>query len=138
MTLRGDSPQAALSDAAEGDVPPLATLEQSTAALQLLLSGFDGAAERDDGVPAANERPGVRSMEAARTLFAAIRHKHAPTAAHSWRVALGSSSWGLAAGLQDAVRGDLEIAALLHDVGKLARPIVCCCSPAPWQATTQN
>ncbi len=31
----------------------------------------------------------------ASSLFAAIRHKHAPTAAHSLRVALGCSSWAL-------------------------------------------
>ena len=34
----------------------------------------------------------------ASSLYAAIRHKHAPTAAHSLRVALGCSSWAFARG----------------------------------------
>jgi diguanylate cyclase (GGDEF)-like protein/PAS domain S-box-containing protein len=58
----------------------------------------------------------------ASSLFAAIRHKHAPTAAHSLRVALGCSTWGLAFGLDGQERDELEVAALLHDIGKIGAP----------------
>src|SRR5689334_11263712 len=58
----------------------------------------------------------------ASSLFAAIRHKHAPTAAHSLRVALGCSTWALAFGLDAQQRDELEVAALLHDIGKIGAP----------------
>ncbi len=122
MTLRGHSPQADPSGLSTDGTVPLAMLEKSTAALQLLLQGFDGTAGRAERSPSSCEQHPVRAVEAARTLFLAIRHKHAPTAAHSLRVALGSSAWGLAAGLHGAARRDLEIAALLHDIGKLGAP----------------
>lgn len=55
-------------------------------------------------------------------LLAALRAKDAPTAAHSLRVALGVSSWSLAAGMKDEDRDRLEVAALLHDIGKIGVP----------------
>lgn len=55
-------------------------------------------------------------------LFVALRSKYAPTAAHSLRVALGCSTWALAMGIPQEQRDDLEIAALLHDVGKIGVP----------------
>jgi diguanylate cyclase (GGDEF)-like protein/PAS domain S-box-containing protein len=58
----------------------------------------------------------------ASSLFAALRAKHAPTAAHSVRVALSCSAWGASLGLSDADRDELEVAALLHDVGKIGVP----------------
>jgi diguanylate cyclase (GGDEF)-like protein/PAS domain S-box-containing protein len=56
------------------------------------------------------------------SLFKALRAKHPPTAAHSLRVAIGCSAWGLALGLPEEERDTLEVAALLHDVGKLGVP----------------
>jgi diguanylate cyclase (GGDEF)-like protein/PAS domain S-box-containing protein len=58
----------------------------------------------------------------ASSLFAALRAKHAPTAAHSLRVALSCSAWGAALGHSETDRDELEIAALLHDVGKIGVP----------------
>ena len=58
----------------------------------------------------------------ASSLFAAIRHKHAPTAAHSLRVALGCSTWAFDYGLSAEQRDELEVAALLHDIGKIGAP----------------
>lgn len=55
-------------------------------------------------------------------LFVALRSKYAPTAAHSLRVALGCSTWALATGMPAEERDQLEIAALLHDVGKIGVP----------------
>jgi HD-GYP domain-containing protein (c-di-GMP phosphodiesterase class II) len=58
----------------------------------------------------------------ASSLFAALRAKHAPTAHHSLRVALGCSAWGAMLGLSESERDELEVAALLHDVGKIGVP----------------
>lgn len=58
----------------------------------------------------------------ASALFTALRAKHAPTAAHCLRVALSSSSWSLNLALADPQRDALEVAALLHDIGKIGVP----------------
>ncbi len=55
-------------------------------------------------------------------LFASLRAKHAPTAAHSLRVALGCSSWAMMLNLPSKERDEIEAAALLHDVGKIGVP----------------
>lgn len=55
-------------------------------------------------------------------LFLALRAKHPPTAAHCLRVALGVSKWAAMRRMPDAERELLEIAALLHDLGKLGVP----------------
>ena len=55
-------------------------------------------------------------------LFSALRAKHPPTAAHCLRVALGCSSWSSIMSLEDDDRDALEVAALLHDVGKIGVP----------------
>jgi diguanylate cyclase (GGDEF)-like protein/PAS domain S-box-containing protein len=58
----------------------------------------------------------------ASSLFAALRQKHFQSAEHSLRVALGCSSWALYAGLDDESRDVVELAALLHDIGKIGVP----------------
>jgi len=58
----------------------------------------------------------------ASSLFAALRAKHAPTAAHCLRVALNCSAWAICSELPDEHIDVVEIAALLHDVGKIAVP----------------
>ena len=58
----------------------------------------------------------------ASTLFAALRAKHAPTAHHSLRVALGCSAWSAMLGLHEPERDEMEVAALLHDIGKIGVP----------------
>lgn len=58
----------------------------------------------------------------ASSLFAALRQKHPQSAEHSLRVALGCSSWALYAGLDDESRDVVELAALLHDLGKVGVP----------------
>ena len=52
----------------------------------------------------------------------ALRCKHAATAGHSLRVALTCSAWSAATGLDSAARDSIEVAALLHDVGKIGVP----------------
>ena len=58
----------------------------------------------------------------ASSLFAALRARHAATAAHCLRVALGCSSWGPLLKLENRQRDELEVAALLHDIGKIGIP----------------
>ena len=58
----------------------------------------------------------------ASSLFAALRAKHPPTAAHSVRVALSCSAWAASLGQSESQRDELEVAALLHDVGKIGVP----------------
>ena len=68
-----------------------------------------------------NELAMVR-LGMATALFYALRTKHAPTAAHSLRVALVCSAWAERLKLEDQVRDRIEIAALLHDLGKIGIP----------------
>ncbi len=58
----------------------------------------------------------------ASSLFMALRCKHAPTASHSLRVALGCSAWATALDVAKEDREAIEVAALLHDVGKVGVP----------------
>src|SRR4051812_23364821 len=55
-------------------------------------------------------------------LHAALRAKHPPTASHSLRVALGCSSWAANMEVAEETRDLLEVAALLHDIGKIGVP----------------
>jgi diguanylate cyclase (GGDEF)-like protein/PAS domain S-box-containing protein len=55
-------------------------------------------------------------------LFYALRAKHPPTAAHGLRVAVGCSKWALWSQMPADQRQLLEVAALLHDVGKIGIP----------------
>jgi diguanylate cyclase (GGDEF)-like protein/PAS domain S-box-containing protein len=63
-----------------------------------------------------------RRLGMASSLFIALRARHAPTADHSARVAIYCSSWSLATDMTEQQRDDLEIAALLHDIGKIGIP----------------
>lgn len=58
----------------------------------------------------------------ASSLFVALRAKHPRTAGHSLRVALACSSWSIPLELEERDREELEIAGLLHDVGKIGVP----------------
>lgn len=55
-------------------------------------------------------------------LFTALRAKHPATASHCLRVALVCSGWSAAAKLSEEERDALEVAALLHDIGKIGVP----------------
>ncbi len=56
------------------------------------------------------------------SLFYALHAKHVPTASHSLRVALGVSTWGLSERLRDRELELVEVAGLLHDLGKIGVP----------------
>ena len=55
-------------------------------------------------------------------LFQALRAKNAPTAAHSLRVAVNCSAWGMARTIDEKQLDELEVSALLHDIGKIGVP----------------
>jgi len=59
-------------------------------------------------------------------LYAALECKNAAVAGHALRVALACSGWAAQMGLPDDERDDIEIAALLHDVGVIGAPTTSC------------
>lgn len=83
------------------------------------------AAERERELPrprhAENELLQVR-LGIASSLFTALRARHFDTAAHSLRVTLGCASWALSLDLSPEQRDIIEVAALLHDIGKIGVP----------------
>lgn len=80
-------------------------------------SGSRAKAERAHQNQLVEVRLGLASA-----LFTALRAKHAPSAAHSVRVALTCSAWGMRDQLDDETLDQIEVAALLHDIGKVAVP----------------
>ena len=67
----------------------------------------------------------------ASSLFAALQCKHPPTAGHCLRVALTCSAWATYMGMDDQQRDQMEIAALLHDVGMIGAPDCILGKPLP-------
>ena len=65
------------------------------------------------------------------SLFTALRSKHAPTAAHSLRVALRCSSWAMVLEMSEEESSELEVSALLHDIGKISVPDAILAKPEP-------
>ncbi len=55
----------------------------------------------------------------ANSLLKALRYKHPQSAAHCLRVALWCSAWAEQFQLSEADRDTLELAALMHDIGKM-------------------
>jgi diguanylate cyclase (GGDEF)-like protein/PAS domain S-box-containing protein len=111
-------------------VPVLANPDSSRDVAQIssLLDSLDEAAA-ESGQSDANERSSSHEnhlvqvrLGIASGLHTALRAKHPPTAAHCLRVALGCSSWAAAMELDDETTDALEVAALLHDVGKIGVP----------------
>lgn len=96
--------------------------------ISLLLNSLDEAAA-ESGQSLAEQRGKTHETKLvharlgmASGLHAALRAKHPPTASHSLRVALGCSSWAAVMQLDDETRDLLEVAALLHDIGKIGVP----------------
>lgn len=62
------------------------------------------------------------SLGIASGLFYSLQAKHFPTASHSLRVAKLCSQWAATLDLEAYQRDQLEVAALLHDIGKMGVP----------------
>jgi diguanylate cyclase (GGDEF)-like protein/PAS domain S-box-containing protein len=93
-----------------------------------LLDSLDEAAS-ESGQSLAAQRASVHEnklvharLGIASGLHTALRAKNPSTASHCLRVALGCSSWAAAMDLDDDARDEVEVAALLHDVGKIGVP----------------
>ncbi len=121
---------AAPSGAAYPQVPVVPTTppRRDTAEISSLLDSLDEAAA-ESGQSLARKRANDHEnklvqarLGIASGLHAALRSKHPPTASHCLRVALGCSSWAAAMELDDDTTDALEVAALLHDVGKIGVP----------------
>ncbi|MFG0266858.1 MAG: diguanylate cyclase, partial [Rhodopirellula sp. JB055] len=106
-----------LGEAATGQLPGMIGPPSANEAN----SGAAAGAPAEDTRPFENHLAMVR-LGMATSLFYALRTKHSPTAAHSLRVALACSAWCERLGLADEVRDRIEVAALLHDIGKIGIP----------------
>ncbi len=96
--------------------------------ISVLLNSLDEAAA-ESGHSATAKRTSSHESKLVRArlgmasgLYAALRAKYPQAAAHSLRVALGCSSWAAVMELAEETRDLLEVAALLHDVGKIGVP----------------
>ncbi|MBX7166672.1 MAG: diguanylate cyclase [Pirellulales bacterium] len=97
--------------------------EVLTEMLQLLIAASEQILPEQRELASVEENLLVQvRLGIASSLFAALRSKHLETAAHSFRVGLMCSSWASHLGLNSAQRDALEVAALLHDVGKIGVP----------------
>src|SRR5689334_3922860 len=97
--------------------------EAHLAALSHLLTNLDEGASPKARAEQANQNRLVQvRLGLASSLYMALRAKHAPTANHCLRVALGVSSWAMARNMPPAELDQLEVAALLHDIGKIGVP----------------
>ncbi len=96
--------------------------DQQISTLTNLLSNLDESPAVLESDKSHQDRLVRARLGVASSLFTALRSKHPPTAMHCLRVALGCSSWGLQLDVPDTYRDEIEIAALLHDIGKIGLP----------------
>ncbi|MEM6365441.1 MAG: HD domain-containing phosphohydrolase, partial [Planctomycetota bacterium] len=101
--------------------PLLSGLGDSSSQSRAPASGGTKSSKKVDHQAFDNHLAMVR-LGIATSLFYALRCKHTPTAAHSLRVALVSSAWCQRLGLEASARDRIEVAALLHDIGKIGIP----------------
>tara|TARA_R110002049_G_scaffold2750_2_gene21652 strand:- start:508752 stop:510977 length:2226 start_codon:yes stop_codon:yes gene_type:complete len=105
-----------------------ASIDQDHARIGKLLIGLQESTGSSDAFTGADRDTRFENQLAlvrlgmATSLFYALRTKHAPTAVHSLRVALSCSAWCQRLELSDEDRDRIEVAALLHDLGKIGVP----------------
>lgn len=88
----------------------------------------------DESWPAESQQFVQARLGIGSALFAALRAKDAATAAHAYRVAIYCSHWSKQRGMPAAQRDALDLASLLHDVGKIGVPDSVLLKPAAlWQ-----
>lgn len=107
---------------------PVVAPVRQVSEISVLLNSLDEAAA-ESGHSATSKRASSHESKLVQArlgmasgLYAALRAKYPQAAAHSLRVALGCSSWAAVLELEDETRDQLEVAALLHDVGKVGVP----------------
>jgi len=92
--------------------------EQLTEMVQSLVGSLSAEDHQHVGESEANLLVQAR-LGMASSLFNALRCTHDETAAHCFRVAVTCSHWAEQMGLSEQERASLEIASLLHDIGKI-------------------
>lgn len=122
-----DASAASSSEGVTENVAPEAIAEPpGRTSLAELLGSWDGeataAARSNSAQPRRDSQLAMVRLGIATSLYEALRIRHAPTAAHGLRVALVCSAWAERLGLRDDDRDRVEVAALLHDVGKIGIP----------------
>jgi diguanylate cyclase (GGDEF)-like protein/PAS domain S-box-containing protein len=119
---------AALPDTESSKSDPISSAEDVHGRVGRLLEGLQQSSPRakESNSPASEvrfeNRLAVVRLGMATSLFYALRTKHAATAAHCLRVALSCSAWTERMKLDDELRDRIEVAALLHDLGKIGIP----------------
>lgn len=124
-----ESPRA-IQDSQDEDISRRETTQSRVAEISSLLSALEEAAA-ESGL-AAKSTSTLQSNQTqqevlltegrlgmASSLLKALRYKHPHSVAHSLRVALGCSTWAEYIGMDEASRNVLELAALMHDIGKI-------------------
>ncbi len=107
--------------------PAVASPDRWMTELGALLKELEGGAPEGVSLTATPEectddQLAKRRLGIASSLFAALQCKHATTAGHSMRVALTCSAWAARSNFDELSREQLEIAALLHDIGVVGAP----------------
>jgi diguanylate cyclase (GGDEF)-like protein/PAS domain S-box-containing protein len=127
------SPESDVSNDVSGQADRQHSTEYRIAEISEMLSALEGAATESGlstqpAVPYSeqivqyeNHLAQVR-LGIASSLFITLRQRHPKSASHSLRVALGCSSWAFYSELDDQTRDTLELAGLLHDIGKIGVP----------------
>ena len=120
------------------DSSPTAEFAPSTSSLANILGGcaefaasFSASLSKDEQL--AGSRLGI-----ATALYSALAAKDAPTAQHCLRVALRCAAVGKAMGIGGSELHRLEVAALLHDVGKIGIPDFVLTKPGPLDDTERH
>ncbi|MEM6330256.1 MAG: diguanylate cyclase [Planctomycetota bacterium] len=85
-------------------------------------AGGHSQTRREEAFAQQQDRLVTGRLGIASSLFAALRCKHPATATHSLRVALAASKWAAVLDMPEPLRTQFELAALLHDVGKIGVP----------------
>lgn len=115
-------------------LPSTSDLVPSGQPVPVLTSGAKPEVQKE---PSIQERLVQSRLGVYTGLFYALRAKHPPTAAHALRVAIGCSKWASWKQLDGANREILEVAALLHDIGKIGVPDRVIQKPSPLDGQEQ-
>ncbi|MFN3191615.1 MAG: diguanylate cyclase domain-containing protein [Aureliella sp.] len=90
-----------------------------------------GATESTSNFPPIADKMAQSRLGIHASLFQALKAKNPPSAAHCLRVALACSKWAMWREMPEAERDHLEVAALLHDIGKIGVPDELLQKPGP-------
>ena len=118
--MDGSRPRGELKAQSTSAQDDILRTERQMVELSQLLRAVDEVPSRTDAGDVAsvarreNQLAMVR-LGIAGGLFAALRAKHADTAAHALRVTLGCSAWATALQLPPELHDAIEVGALLHD-----------------------